>query len=210
MAERTNNGSEWLNVFANFRGGTVLTEIIKEEEPFIREPYWLSPLHGEGYRLYHTFEIDGITRSDEFPIAGDGPLWDGVCKDDISRKYLFLRAVDTPEALKGDCSDISEEEKACMKQVFRMLNLDGDIESWYHEYYPVARELTYVTLLSDPMGKNMGRGFRAELVILSLVDNYLGEKTAAETWEAFFKEMIDRMFGPRGIPYVVFTVLFSV
>ena len=26
MAERTNNGSEWLNVFANFRGGTVLTD----------------------------------------------------------------------------------------------------------------------------------------------------------------------------------------
>ena len=55
MTRTEGNVNQWVEIFANFRKGSVLTEIIKEEEPFIREPYWLSPLFEEGYRRYHTF-----------------------------------------------------------------------------------------------------------------------------------------------------------
>ena len=200
----------WLEVFANFRDGLVLTENVKEEEPFVRELEWLSPLHEEGYRRYHSFEIEGIRRGEQFAPEGDGPLWDGVAKDVITRKYLFLRATDDPMSLKGDNPEISDAEKECMLKVFKMLNLDGDIETWYHDYYPVARELTYVTLLSDPLAGNLGRGYRCELVLVSFVNNRRGVMTTKEEWQSFYEEMIGKMFGPRGIPYVVFTVYFEV
>ena len=210
MTRTEGNVNQWVEIFANFRKGSVLTEIIKEEEPFIREPYWLSPLFEEDYRRYHTFEIEGISRGEQFPFEGDGPLWDGVCKDDISRKYLFMRVVDSPDALTGSAENLSQEEKAGMEQAYRMLNLDGDFESWYKEYYPVAKELTYAALLSDPMGKHLDRGYRCELIILNLINNYFGTKTTKEEWDAFYEEMILKMFGKRGIPYFVFTVDFEV
>ena len=73
MTRTEGNVNQWVEIFANFRKGSVLTEIIKEEEPFIREPYWLSPLFEEDYRRYHTFEIEGISRGEQFPFEGDGP-----------------------------------------------------------------------------------------------------------------------------------------
>lgn len=198
----------WLKVFANFRNGVALTEIIKMEESFIKEPHWLSPLHGEEYRFYHSFELAGICRGEEFPFTDEGPLWDGICKDDASRKFLFVMAQDTPEALKGDCGDIPEREKAAVANVFKMLHLeaDGDLNAWYHEYYPAARALAFVTMLSNPFGHCMEKGFRGELIFMNIVDNYLGVKTTQEQWDVFYKEMIAKMFGARGLPYVVFSV----
>lgn len=210
MCKTDHNGNHWLEVFANFRKGTILTEIIKDEEPFIREPYWLSPLHNENYRCYHTFELEGISRGEGFPFEGEGPLWDGVCKDDVSRKYLFVRAVDSPDALRGSAGNLTPVEKDGMERAYQMLNLDGNIESWFNEYYPVAKELTYAALLSDPGSKCLERGYRCELVILNLIHNYFGTQTAKEEWDDFYKEMIQKMFGQRGIPYFMFGVNFEV
>lgn len=209
MSEHLSCGKQWLDTFANFRKGSLLTEIIKLEDPYIREPYWISPLYDDDYRLYHTFDLEGITRG-EFPLAGDGPLWDGVCKDDVSRKYLFVRALDTPNQLKGGCPDISQTEKEQMAKVFKMLNLDGDLESWYTKYYPVARDLTWTMLTGDPMAQYLERGYRTELIYLTVIDNFYGNPTSVEEWDAFYNQMIDEMFGPRGIPYVIFTVPFQV
>lgn len=208
--EKKSSCVKWLEIFSNFRNGSVMTEIIKNEEPFIREPYWFSPLYRDDFRLYRTFEIEGIKKPADYPLEGDGTLWDGICKDDVARKFLFIRAVDSPEDLKGSCGDISAEEKAAMEKVFRMLNLDGDINSWFDEYYPVAKELTEVALVGDPLSGALERGYRAELLILNLIGNFLGDQTTKEEWDAFLKEMIDKMFGPRGIPYVVFTIPFEV
>ncbi|KAF5028501.1 hypothetical protein DSECCO2_658370 [anaerobic digester metagenome] len=196
----------WLKVFANFRNGVALTEIIKMEESFIKDPHWLSPLHGEEYRLYHSFEREEISRAEDFPFTGEGPLWDGICKDDASRKILFVMGQDTPEALKGNGGDIPEPEKAAIANVFKMLRLDGDLDAWYHEYYPAARALAFVTMLSSPFGHCMERGYRGELILMNIVDNYLGVKTSAAQWDAFYKEMIAKMFGERGLPYGIFTV----
>ena len=74
----------------------------------------------------------------------------------------------------------------------------------------MAKELTYAALLSDPMGKHLDRGYRCELIILNLINNYFGTKTTKEEWDAFYEEMILKMFGKRGIPYFVFTVDFEV
>lgn len=210
MRHTDENINRWLNIFANFRGGSVLTQMIKEKEPFIREPYWLSPRYDEDYRRYHTFEIEGISRGEGFPFDGEGPLWDGVCKDDASRKYLFVRAVDSPEALKGGAENLSDVELEGMKRAYQMLNLNADFESWHREYYPVAKELTYAALLSDPRGNHLKQGYRCELVILNLIHNYFGVETALEEWDAFYQEMASKMFGDRGLPYFVFGVDFEV
>lgn len=197
---------QWLQVFANFRSGCALSEIIKMEESFIKEPRWISPLYSEGYRLYHSFDLDGINRADDYPFAGEGPLWDGICKDDASRKILFVKAQDTPDALKGDCGGISEQEKTAISSVYKMFNLDGDLDAWYHEYYPAAKAIVFVTMLGSPFGHCMEKGFRGELIFLNIVDNYLGVKTTQAEWDDFYRKMIARMFGSRGLPYVVFTV----
>lgn len=196
----------WLKVFANFRGGTVLTEIIKMEESFIKEPRWLSPLHAEEYRRYHSFELEGVSRGKEFPFADPGPLWDGICKDDASRKILFVLAQDTPEALKGDGGAISAEEKAAFVQVYKMFRLDGDLDAWYHEYYPAAKALVFVAMLGGAFGGCLENGYRGELVLLNIVDNYLGVKTPQPQWTAFYEELAARMFGTRGLPFGVFSV----
>ncbi|MBQ6809853.1 MAG: hypothetical protein IJO94_00435, partial [Firmicutes bacterium] len=156
---------------------------------------------------------EGITNGDNFPLKGEGPLWDGVCKDESSRKFLFVRVVDSPEDLKGSCpEDFSEEEKEGVKQAFRMLNLGSevDIDVWFNEYFPVAKELTYAALLSDPFGRYLDRGYRCELILLSLIGNYRNVETSKEEWDAFYKEMVAKMFGDRGMPFFVFSVDFEV
>lgn len=210
---QNNQCNYWMEIFANFRKGTILNEIIKAEEPFVKNPYWISPVYADGCRLYHTFEIDGIVNGENFPLKGEGPLWDGVCKDESSRKYLFIRVVDSPEDLKGSCpEDFSEEEREGMKQAFRMLNLssDVDIDVWFNEYFPVAKELTYAALLSDPFGRYLDRGYRCELILLSLIGNYRNVETSKAEWDAFYKEMVSKMFGDRGMPFFVFSVDFEV
>jgi hypothetical protein len=52
----------------------------------------------------------------------------------------------------------------------------------------------------------MEKGFRGELIFMNIIDNYLGVKTTQEQWDVFYKEMIAKMFGARGLPYVVFSV----
>lgn len=210
---QNNSCNYWMEIFANFRKGTILNEIIKAEEPFVKNPYWISPVYADDCRLYHTFEVDGITNGEKFPLKGEGPLWDGVCKDESSRKYLFIRVVDSPEDLKGSCpEDFSEEEREGMKQAFRMLNLGAgvDINTWFNEYFPVAKELTYAALLSDPFGRYLDRGYRCELILLSLIGNYRNVETSKAEWDAFYKEMVSKMFGDRGMPFFVFSVGFEV
>lgn len=206
MDQKKAQVNPWLEVFANFRNGSALTDLIKMEESFIKDPHWLSPLHEEGYRCYHTFELAGITRAADFPFADKGPLWDGVCKDNASRKFLFVMAQDHPEALKGDCGEITEGEKAAVAKVYERLNVNSDLGVWYHEYYPAAKAIAFVTLLGSPFGHCLERGFRSELIFMNLVNNYLGVKTNQAEWDAFYKEMIDQMFGQRGMPHVCFTV----
>ena len=211
MCQKETACNYWMEIFANFRKGTILTDFIKEEEPFIKEPYWISPVYADGCRLYHTFEIEGISRGNGFPFPGDGPLWDGVCKDDASRKFLLLRVADSPECLKGSCGDISEEEKAGIEKAYKMLNLNDDrMDVWLNEYYPVAKQLSYAALLSDPMGRYLERGYRCEFVILNLINNYRNVMTSKECWDEFYKEMIAKMFGDRGIPFFMFGVNFEV
>lgn len=210
MSQKEGVCNYWMEIFANFRKGAILTEIIKNEEPFIKDPYWISPVYADDCRLYHTFELSGVTRGEYFPFEGDGPLWDGVCKDDASRKYLFIRVADHPEDLKGSCGDISAEEREGIEKAYKMLNLQGDIDAWFNEYYPVAKELSYAALLSDPMGRHLERGYRCELVILNLINNYRNIETSKEEWDVFYKEMIGKMFGDRGIPFFMFGVDFEV
>lgn len=208
MAENMEKRNHWLEVFANFREGALLIEAIKAKEPFVRSPQWISPLYSDGYRCYRTFEIEGLCPPLSFPLPGKAPLWDGVCFDKTSGKYLFVRIADSPAELRGCCENISVREKAAMEKAFGMLNLNGDPESWYREYYPFARDLTHVTLLSDPAGGYLPQGCRGELVILNQIRNYCGAMTGKETWDDFYTEMSERMFGPRGLPYVVFLVDF--
>ena len=209
MEEAAKKQNHWLEVFANFREGALLTEAIKEKEPFVRSPRWLSPLYAEGYRCYRTFETEGLCAPPSFPLPGKAPLWDGICLDEVTRKYLFVRAVDSPAELKGCWENISAEEKAGVEKAFQMLNLDGDPESWYREYGPFARDLAHVALLSDPAGGYLPRGYRGELIVLNLIRNYCGTMTDKKTWDAFYTELIGKMFGPRGLPYVVFLVDFE-
>lgn len=206
MEQGNRNVNHWLEVFANFRKGSALSEIIKLEESFIKTPYWISPLYQENYRRYHTFDLEGIERAEDFPFTNEGPLWDGICKDDASRKYLFVLAQDTPDALQGDCGDISAVEKEGIAKVYQMLNLDADLNAWYHQYYPLAKALAYVTLLATPFGHCMDRGYRGELILMNIVNNFLGVETTQAKWDDFYREMSTKMFGARGLPYIVFIV----
>jgi hypothetical protein len=210
MDQEKEQVTHWLKVFANFRNGSALSDIIKMEESFIKDPYWLSPLYQDGYRRYHTFELDGVIKAEDFPFAGDGPLWDGICKDNASRKLLFVMAQDNPEVLKGDCGDISAEEEAAVAKVYEMLHLDSNLDIWYHEFYPVAKAIAFVTLLGSPFGHCLEQGFRSELIFMNIVNNFLGVKTTQAEWNHFYDELIGKMFGQRGMPYVSFTVNFEV
>lgn len=206
MERENHHIDHWLEVFANFRKGGALSEIIKMEEAFVKSPYWISPLYHEDYRRYHCFELPGITRAADFSLAGDGPLWNGICKDDASRKFLFVLALDDPAALKGDGGTLPEAEREAMARVHRMLNLDSDLDVWVHEYYPLAKALTYVALLAPPFGNCTERGYRAELILLDIVNNYLGVETSPAAWDGFYREMTEQMFGARGIPHLLFRV----
>ena len=206
MEQRNHHINHWLDVFANFRKGGALSEIIKMEESFIKSPYWISPLYHEDYRRYHCFELPGISRSEDFPFDGEGPLWNGICKDDASRKFLFVLAQDDPAVLKGGGGALPEAEREAMARVHRMLNLDSDLDAWFYEYYPLARALTYIALLAPPFGKCTEGGYRAELILLNIVNNYLGAETTPTAWDEFYREMAERMFGARGIPHLLFRV----
>lgn len=207
----SNECNYWMEIFANFRKGAVLNEVIKARETFIKSPYWVSPVYADGCRRYHTFELEEFTNKKSFPLKGDGPLWDGVCKDEASRKYLFVHVVDSPTDLKGRCPQgMSEDEREGILQAYRMLNIQADSSSWFCEYFPVAKELSYVALLSDPRGGYLERGYRCELVLLSLIGNYRNVETTAEEWDAFYREMGEEMFGDRGIPFFIVPAYFEV
>lgn len=207
----SNECNYWMEIFANFRKGAVLNEVIKEKEAFIKSPRWISPVYADGCRRYHTFELDGLNNGEAFPLKGEGPLWDGVCKDDASRKYLFIHVVDSPADLKGKCpDDMSEEEKDGILRAYRMLNITVDSDCWFYEYFPVAKELSYAALLSDPRGGYLERGYRCELVLLSLVGNYRNVETTAAEWNVFYEEIARKMFGDRGIPFFMIPVCFEV
>ena len=210
MCHTEKKESHWLDIFANFRNGAFLTEIIREAEPFIREPKWISPVHDDQYRRYHTYDLKEIRRGEGPFLDGEGPLWDGICKDESSRKILFVRELSSPSQICGDGGELSSEEKAAMEKVFRQLNCEGDLESWFHEYYPLASELTHVGLVGDPFNSLLERGYRCELILLNLIDDYLGTPTSGEDWDEFYKTMNSKMFGERGLPYVIFPIAFQI
>lgn len=201
----------WMEIFANFRKGAVLNEVIKTKEPFIREPRWISPIYADDCRLYRAFDLDGFAHKEDFPLQGQEPIWDGICKDEASRKYLFVHTVDSPKELMGASPDtMTEGDREGFLRAARMLNLSGNIENWFRDYYPLAKELSYVALLSDPTGRHMERGYRCELVLLSLVGNYRNVETTREEWEAFYQRLGEEMFGDRGMPFFVVPVCFEV
>ena len=201
----------WLNILANFRKGELLLDIVKETEPFLRYPKVFSPLAENSYRRYTTFEIPGIQKLpstfrgvEEFP-------WDGVLIDQSTRKFLLLAAFSSPEEITAGngCSDM--ETEALIRDAFSAYRSKGDVSCWLTDYFRIAFPMALVQSLNDPCNGCLEGGYRAELFLLFLADDYTSTPVSIGSWEEFEREMWQRMMGEEGqAPRAVFPSVFSV
>ncbi len=201
----------WLNMLANFRKGELLLQTIKEKEAFLRYPQVLSPLSVEDYRRLTSFEVPGTVAPSKSFWDGDEILWDSIILDKATRKYVFVSAFSAPEEIMSDCPHQWDKARDLVKEMFSVYRAEGEVEHWLQGYFDIAARMALIQYFNDPRNDALERGYRAELFLLFLADDYTAVPYSTAQWREYEETMWRRMMGKEdNLPRSVFTSIFSV
>ena len=103
------------------------------------------------------------------------------------------------------------ETEALIRDAFSAYRSKGDVSCWLTDYFRIAFPVALVQSLNDPCNGCLEGGYRAELFLLFLADDYTSTPVSIGSWEEFEREMWQRMMGEEGqAPRAVFPSVFSV